>query len=288
VFCNLKYEFYLRRFQEIENIKKSEVQKTQTEIDETSKQIVADESNIMLSVIVPVYQEESILERTLSIYSDEFKNEYSIELIVSDGGSTDRTVEIAKKYADKIALHKKDHRQSIAEGRNNGADIASGKCFVFINGDTIPEAPKDFFDHVHNWSIDENSKIDAFACRVGVFPEEELTKDRIFYNLHNNYVRFLNFIGIGMGRGECQIVKRHIFEKAGRYNNDIIAGEDFDLFRRISKIGKVKYEQRLKVLESPRRFRKLGYIRTLSNWLLNALSVMILGRSISKDWEAVR
>jgi cellulose synthase/poly-beta-1,6-N-acetylglucosamine synthase-like glycosyltransferase len=96
VFCNLKYEFYLRRFQEIENIKKSEVQKTQTEIDETSKQIVADESNIMLSVIVPVYQEESILERTLSIYSDEFKNEYSIELIVSDGGSTDRTVEIAK------------------------------------------------------------------------------------------------------------------------------------------------------------------------------------------------
>jgi glycosyltransferase involved in cell wall biosynthesis len=288
MFCNLKYEFYLRRFQEIENINKREFQKIQTEKDEISKRNKNAESNILLSVIVPVYQEESILQRTLSIYSDEFKKKYSIELIVSDGGSTDRTVEIAKKYADKIALHEKDYKQSIAEGRNNGADIASGEVFIFINGDTIPEDPQDFFDHVHNWAIEKNSRTDAFACRVGVFPEEELTKDRIFYNLHNNYVRFLNFIGIGMGRGECQIVKRHIFENSGKYNNDIIAGEDFDLFRRISKIGKIKYEHRLKVLESPRRFRKLGYIRTLSNWLLNALSVMILGRSISKDWEAVR
>ena len=191
---------------------------------------------------MPVYQEESILDRTLSIYTKEFKNRFSLELIVSDGGSTDNTVEIAKKYADKTALHKREDRQSIAEGRNNGAELAQGDVLIFINGDTMPADPEDFFSYIYNWSKSNQNKNDAFACRVGVFPEEELTKDKMFYNMHNSYVRFLNAIGIGMGRGECQIVRKDIFESAGRYNNEIIAGEDFDLYRRIAKIGKIKYE----------------------------------------------
>jgi len=278
----------LRKFPEIETSKNNGNDISKAEKNEVTKPNNPYDRTFMLSVIVPVYQEESILDKTLSIYTEEFKKKFSIQLIVSDGGSTDKTTAIAEKYADKIAYHNSEYRQSIAEGRNNGADIANGEIFVFINGDTMPDDPQKFFEYVSNWSINNPYNIDAFACRVGVFPEEELTKDKVFYNLHNGYVRFLNFIGVGMGRGECQIIKRNIFEKAGKYNNDIIAGEDFDLYRRIAKIGKIKYEHCLKVLESPRRFRKLGYIRTLSNWLINALSVMILGKSISKDWEAVR
>ena len=50
------------------------------------------------------------------------------EIIISDGGSTDSTIIIAEKYADHIAKHEDvTHRQTIAEGRNNGAAIASGE-----------------------------------------------------------------------------------------------------------------------------------------------------------------
>lgn len=245
-------------------------------------------NDILISIIVPVYQEEFILDKVLNVYTEKLRNKYSMELIVSDGGSTDNTMNIAEEYADKIALHERDDRQSIAEGRNNGADLASGQVLVFINGDTIPANPEDFFEHIYNWAIMKNSGTDAYACPVNVFPEEELTKDKIFYRLHNSYVRFLNFIGLGMGRGECQIIRKEIFEQAGRYNNEIIAGEDFDLYRRISAIGKIKYEKKLMVYESPRRFRKCGYIRTIFNWLVNAVSVMFYGKSISRDWEAIR
>ena len=260
----------------------------QKERDRGSVNTRKTRNDILISIIVPVYQEEFILDKVLKVYNEMLKNKYSMELIVSDGGSTDNTLNIAEEYADKIALHKRDDRQSIAEGRNNGAELAAGQVLVFINGDTIPANPEEFFDYIYKWANMNDSETDAYACPVNVFPEEELTKDKIFYRLHNSYVRFLNFIGLGMGRGECQIIKKDIFEQAGRYNNEIIAGEDFDLYRRISSIGKIKYEKKLMVYESPRRFRKCGYIKTIFNWLVNAVSVMFYGRSISRDWEAIR
>ncbi len=91
-----------------------------------------------------------------------------------------------------------------------------------------------------------------------------------------------------MGRGECQIVLKELFKQVNGYNSEIVAGEDFDLFRRISTITKVKFDPQIIVLESPRRFRKYGYFRTLSYWLLNALTIMFFGKSFSKEWETIR
>ena len=91
-----------------------------------------------------------------------------------------------------------------------------------------------------------------------------------------------------MGRGECQVVRRDIFEKVQGYNDRIVAGEDFDLFLRISKISKVIFERKMLVYESPRRFRKYGYLKTIFFWFVNSLTVWWFGKSVSKEWEAVR
>ncbi len=244
----------------------------------------------LISVIVPVYMEEKILERTLSVYTAELRRKYNAELIVSDGGSTDKTVEIAEKFADIIVVHNEDRRQTIAEGRNRGADAAHGDILVFINGDTVPANPDYFFSVISNVNENESKykNVAALACTVSVAPNEKLFKDTVFYTIHNAYVRFLNAIGMGMGRGECQIVMSDVFKKVGGYNDSLTAGEDFDLYRRISKVGKINFAKDIIVLESPRRFRKFGYIRIISSWIINSLSVMLLNRSVSKEWEAVR
>ena len=247
-------------------------------------------SQPLISVIIPVYMEEKILDKTLSVYTSEMRRKYNVELIVSDGGSTDNTVEIAEKFADKIVIHKEKRRQTIAEGRNRGADVAHGDILVFINGDTVPANPAFFFEFISNIKNDNckyKSSV-ALACTVSVAPNEKLFKDSVFYTVHNAYVRFLNAIGMGMGRGECQIVHSDTFKKVGGYNSDLTAGEDFDLYRRISKVGKISFAKDITVLESPRRFRKFGYIRIVSSWIINSLSVMFLNRSVSKEWEAVR
>lgn len=243
-----------------------------------------------ISIIIPCLQEEKILKGHLEIYSTELKNKYSLEIIVSDGGSTDRTVEIAKSYTDSVIRHLTNKKQTIAEGRNNGARAANGDVLIFINADSQPENPDMFFEFVQNWGnhLGDFADADALACYIKSFPNDTKFKDRIFYKLHNSYVSFLNFIGLGMGRGECQIVRRETFDLVNGYNPKIVAGEDFDLYRRIGKIAKVKFVKQLVIFESSRRFRKYGYLRIILSWLVNAISVFIWDKSISKEWEQVR
>ena len=247
------------------------------------------DDNFLISVIVPVYHEEKILESTLSVYTKELKSKFNYELIVSDGGSTDKTVEIARKYADKITIHTEERKQTISEGRNKGAEIASGEVLVFINGDTVPAEPEKFFAYIEKWAKKEiHTDSKAIACKVDVSDIEKQLRDIIFYSLHNFYVRMLNLSGIGMGRGECQIVRKVDFKSIGGYNPNIAAGEDFDLYHRLAKLGKIHFTRKISVLESPRRFRRYGYIKIIYSWIVNSLSVMISGKSVSKEWEAVR
>ena len=73
------------------------------------------------------------------MFSREWRSAVDAELIVSDGGSTDRTLAIAEQHADIVVRHDdSQRRQTIAEGRNQGAKAASGSVLVFINGDTVP------------------------------------------------------------------------------------------------------------------------------------------------------
>ncbi|MCX7909732.1 MAG: glycosyltransferase [Ignavibacteria bacterium] len=239
------------------------------------------------SIIIPVFQEEKLLPKVLKLFRTELLSKYKAELIISDGGSSDRTVEIAKKYTEKVVVHTSKRKQTIAEGRNRGAEIATGKVLIFLNGDTLPNNVEKFFEYISSWYYTDTKHI-ALAFKVRAFPDEETWKDKLFYFLHNNYVRFLNMIGLGMGRGECQVIRRDAFWKVGGYNSNISAGEDFDLYRRLAKIGKIKFVSDIWVYESPRRFRKYGYFRTILKWLLNGIFVWLFGRSFSNHWEPVR
>lgn len=249
----------------------------------------AEYNKPIISVIIPTLHEEKLLEKTLLCFSEKLRKKYALELIISDGGSTDRTIKIAQKYTRNIVVKADEKKQTIAEGRNEGARIAKGEILLFINADTILEKPEQFIEYVFSWSQNSTKEYAALACSVHVLPSERSWSDAIFHGFFNNYIRFfVNILGIGMGRGECQIIRRDVFEEMGGYNGSVSAGEDFDLFRRIAKKYKVHYAPELVVYESPRRFRKYGYTRLLWRWTINALAVMMTGKSISKEWEPIR
>lgn len=86
--------------------------------------------NLIVSIIVPAYNEEKYLEECLvSIKNQAYS---SIELVIVDDGSTDRTTEIAKKYADVFVTQK---HQGPGIARNKGAGMAKGSILVFIDAD---------------------------------------------------------------------------------------------------------------------------------------------------------
>lgn len=249
----------------------------------------------MVSVIVPTLNEEKLVEQSMAqlvaLCRRGTELGVAMELIVSDGGSRDRTVELAQAYADSVVEHTESRRQTIAEGRNCGAARARGNLLVFINADTVPRNPEQFVQalaELHRVVGGGRMRAAAVACPVEVAPEERGWSDRLFHGFFNRYVRLLNAVGMGMGRGECQIVRRDAFLQVGGYNGAMAAGEDFDLYTRLVRLGPIAHEPAFTVYESPRRFRRYGYLRVLAQWTMNALGVLVLRRSISREWEEIR
>lgn len=212
------------------------------------------------------------------------KQRFGIEVVVSDGGSTDRTVEIARRFADKVVESK--GRQNISKGRNIGARAARGDVLVFINADTHIDRIEQFFDEMLR--IIQEPEVVAATCRVGVYPDEERLSDRLFHAACHVLFYLENILGLGMGRGECHVIRKSTFHSIGGYNEEIAAGEDFELFVRLKRKGRIVYASHLRVNESPRRYRKYGYIKIGVLWFLNSISVLLFRRSLNKEWEAVR
>lgn len=239
-----------------------------------------------ISVVIPTLQEEKLIARTLAQFDSGLRTRYHIEVVVSDGGSTDKTLILARECADVIVTNCEGVKQNISIGRNAGARAAHGEILVFINGDTIIDDIESFFSIVTN--IMQEKSIAAATCKVKVHRDEENLFDRFFHSCLNVYFWILNVIGLGMGRGECQVVRREQFFALGGYNECIAAGEDFDLFVRLRRRGKIAFLWSLSVRESPRRYRKYGYIQISILWFINAIAVLFLGRSYVDHWEPVR
>jgi glycosyltransferase involved in cell wall biosynthesis len=239
------------------------------------------------SIIIPTLNEEKLLPNLLELLSQkELKKKFDYEIVVSDGGSNDCTISVASKYADIVKIHTKPFRQNIAIGRNCGAQSANGDILIFINADVKISGINYFFDFLNSKFY--NSSYLAMACNVKVFPEEEIFADKIFHTFYNTYFRILNNMGVGMGRGECQVIRKDVFNKLCGYNEKLAAGEDFDLFKKIRKYGKILFATEICVYESPRRFRKFGYRGVTFSWMKNSLSVIFRNKSLSKEWEQVR
>lgn len=89
--------------------------------------------NILVSIITPSYNQGRFIEETInSVLTQTYPN---IEYILIDGGSTDNTMDIIKKYEDKIniVVHEKDKGQS--DAINKGFRLAHGELVGWINSD---------------------------------------------------------------------------------------------------------------------------------------------------------
>lgn len=103
------------------------------------KRQTSNNGYVHYSVIIPAYNEESLLPETFAKLLLAMKDlPQQGEIIVVDNNSTDRTAEIAQKYGARVVF---EPVRQIARARNSGAKAAKSTMLVFLDADTILPAP---------------------------------------------------------------------------------------------------------------------------------------------------
>lgn len=229
----------------------------------------------LVSLIIPAYNEEKYIEKTLkSVKNQSYKK---MEIIVVDNNSTDKTNEIAKKYADKVVVEK---RKGVSKARNRGAKEAKGEILIFVDADTQLE--KKCVENI----VKAFMKDRDLVCAAGFVLTRGKILHELVYALTSLGVWLLTYLkpqfyGIIFG---C---RKKAFEKVGGFNEDLVTCEDLELTKKLSKIGKCKLVIDAVAFSSPRRLEKQGILRTVIFHALNFMRYTIL-KNPSTKYEAIR
>jgi len=222
----------------------------------------------MLSIIIPTLNEEKYLPVLLnSIKKQNYKD---LEIIVADAGSKDKTVEITKSFGCSIIKGGLP-----AKGRNEGAKIAKGNLFLFLDADTI--LPENFFEKALAEFKKRNLDIVSFCLEPQTKSNFKKFLFDAFYNLPILILEKILAHG-----AQAILVKKEIFEKVGGFDEKIKFAEDHSFVRKAKKFGKFGILRKVRVFSSLRRFEKEGFIKTYLKYLLAEIYMIFLG-DIKKD-----
>jgi rSAM/selenodomain-associated transferase 2 len=202
-------------------------------------------------VIVPALDEEpriaSVLRRARDGGAD--------EIIVVDGGSRDRTIEVARPLADQVVSA---HRGRAVQ-MNFGAALAGGDGLLFLHADTL--LPPAFATAIANAIRDG-----AVGGRFDVDLDPPTPLLRLVGALMNHRSRLS---GIATG-DQAIFVRRDVFQRLEGYS-PIPLMEDIEFSRRLKRVGRLAC-LRQRVSTSSRRWQSTGPLRTiLLMWTLRLL-----------------
>lgn len=190
-----------------------------------------------VSVIIPTYNREAtVADAIISVLEQKFDGD--LEVIVSDDGSSDSTIDIAKSFGEKVKIVLKPEGckdQGAAATRNRGILAASNDYVAFLDSDDY------YLDGVINRlvaELDSNAQIAYVFCRslkrTMVNGEERIqpwTRSRMSRVDREYHVLFRAFCI----NTNSIMVRRWCFDEVGLFNAALTNGEDSDMWLRLSE-----------------------------------------------------
>lgn len=195
-----------------------------------------------ISIIIPTLNEENLLEgllTSLQVYE-------GLEIIVADGGSTDRTTERA--ISSNIKVVSSSPGRSLQQ--NTGAKVASHDTLLFLHADT--RLPEDFPQNVHAILDQEGTAAGAFRLKI----DSNTYGCRLVEwgaNIRSN------FLQLPYG-DQALFMRKKNFEYVGGFPAQSLL-EDLELVRKLKRIGKIRIAPTT-VITSARRWKQKGVLRT--------------------------
>ena len=188
---------------------------------------------ILCSIIVPVFNNESTLDKCLrSLISQKFKGG-NHEIIVVDDGSIDNSKNIINTYSVKVL--KNNVKTGAYAARNYGIANASGEILVFTDATCYPCS-----DWLQNLILEfADNQIGCVAGQILSAPPRTLvqnfSKERRTHDMHSNLNREI----VSFACGNVAI-RREVFESIGLFDESLESGGDGDFAFRVYLDGKFR------------------------------------------------
>ena len=180
----------------------------------------------LISVITVVYNGAKCLEETiLSVINQTYPN---VEYIIIDGGSTDTTLDIIKKYEDYIDYWVSEKDKGIYDAMNKGIDLANGKWINFMNaGDRFSN-----YSTIINTCININMNFDVIYSDVEIdFGKFTVVKKPLILEKMD--------LGMTFHHQSC-FVKTHLM-KQYKFDTTYKLAADYNFFYTLYQSGNVFY-----------------------------------------------
>lgn len=203
-----------------------------------------------ITVIVPVLNEEALLRDTLESIRAQSFTDY--ELIVVDNGSTDRSPEIAKQYADKVLAEKK--RGPLFAVRC-GIEHAKAELVTCCDADTL--YPRNWLEKM----VKSLDRTDAVAVYGPIAFRESIPFVRLLTLVAYCILDRLScLVRVRIAGGANLGLRKEAYFSAGGYCLESnIASQDFRLVKRLSKLGKVRFSPTLICYTANRRYTRMDF-----------------------------
>lgn len=230
-------------------------------------------ARLSLGIVVPALNEASVLDRALARLKEVAAG---FPVVVVDGGSTDGTAEIARRYFPTEVLTPANRGAQM----NRGAELLEADVLLFLHADS--ELPPGFAAHIERALRDPRVAGGTFRLQFDAQAPHPMLR---FYSWCTRFPgRFLHFGDQGF------FFRRDVFEKMGGYR-ELPFMEDVDFLRRLRAPGFLGLGKRLgrfvvlpaAVKTSARRFLRTGVVR---QQLLNILIVTLFELGIPARWLA--
>lgn len=230
------------------------------------------------SVIIPALNEEKYIGGILEdLARQTFKD---FEVIVVDGKSSDRTLEVARSFSNRIDIKVVElDRKGVAYQRNFGVGKAVAEQLVFLDADTRIE--KGFFEKLKTQlAIKKYDTVTAYQEQKGA-----KWFDAIVFGGYNLWMSLMQGVS-PTGAGAFIWSRRKAFETVGGFDEKAVSLEDCDFLKRVVRAGfKFGVLKEPRYFFSVRRLDKEGRGRYNAKIIWNSIKYYATGRDPQMEYE---
>ncbi len=231
-----------------------------------------------ISVIIPAYDRCGVLGRAIeSVLSQGYKK---FELIVVDDGSNDYTQELLSRYKNQILMIVCNENSGPSAARNRGVEASSGEFIAFLDSDDLwlPEKLETQINFFHK-------KPGARICQT----DEIWIRNNVRVNPRKKHKKksgwiFDECLPLCLISPSAVMIHRSVFKKAGGFDENFPACEDYDLWLRIALHYPVYLiEKKLVIKHGGHRDQQSVVIPSLDKFRIKALCKILENEKLNQE-----